>query len=98
MACVLHGMLQPMQETSATLPSPNPPSFAGLLASLTAPTPRTAWNNDDLAEDVATLSYEHALRAHARYKSTDAGDAAFTSADRSGAIQTKDAPRDEQSV
>jgi hypothetical protein len=91
-------MLLSMQQSATNSPSPNPPSFAGLLASLTAPTPRTAWNNDDLADDVATLSYEHALRAHARYKSTDAGDAAFTSADRSGAIQTKDSPGDEQSV
>ena len=28
----------------------------------------------DLGEDVATLSYERALRAHARYKPADRGD------------------------
>ncbi len=55
----------------SNLPSSAPASFAGLLASLTAPAPKTAWNNDDLAEDVATLSYEHALRAHARYTPVD---------------------------
>lgn len=45
-------------------------SFAGMLASLTSPdpSPATGWNADDLADDVATLSYENALRAHARYK------------------------------
>jgi len=29
-----------------------------------------AWNDDDLADDVATLSYERALRAHARYRAS----------------------------
>jgi len=58
--------------------SPASPSFAGLLAALTTPAPKTAWNNDDLADDVATLSYEHALRTHARYKSADPGDWAIT--------------------
>lgn len=85
-------MLFFMQPSATNAPSPNAPSFAGLLASLTAPTPRTAWNNDDLADDVATLSYEHALRAHARYKSADPDDPAFTMADGTGAIQMKGAP------
>ena len=87
-----------MQQSATNAPSPNPPSFAGLLASLTAPTPKTAWNNDDLAEDVATLSYEHALRAHARYKSADPDDPAFTMAEGSGAIQMKGAPADDQAA
>ena len=82
-----------MQQTTVNAPSSTPPSFAGLLAALTAPTPRTAWNNDDLAEDVATLSYEHALRAHSRYSSADAGEWAFPQAAASGAGQTEDAPR-----
>ena len=88
------GMLLFMQQPGTNSPSSNPPSFAGLLASLTAPTPRTAWNNDDLAEDVATLSYEHALRAHARYKSADPEDPAFTLADGSGAPHTKESFKD----
>jgi hypothetical protein len=33
--------------------------------------PAPSWNDDDLAEDVATLSYESALKTHARYRSTD---------------------------
>jgi hypothetical protein len=40
--------------------------FAGLLASLAAP-PQPAipeWNDDQLADDIATLSYEQALRTH----------------------------------
>ncbi len=51
-------------------------SFAGLLASLTSPDPSPAagWNADDLADDVATLSYESALRTHARYKPVTPGD------------------------
>ena len=85
-------MLLCMQQPATNSPSAAPQSFAGLLASLTAPTPRTAWNNDDLAEDVATLSYEHALRAHARYKPADPGDLAMMTAGESGAIQTKEAP------
>ena len=31
-----------------------------------------AWNDDDLADDVATLSYERALRTHARYHASSA--------------------------
>jgi len=30
-----------------------------------------AWNNDDLEDDVATISYEQALQAHARYRPVD---------------------------
>jgi predicted DNA binding CopG/RHH family protein len=57
-------------------PSSNLASFAGLLAALTAPKrePQPAWNDDDLADDVATLSYERALHAHARYKPADFGE------------------------
>ncbi|MGA2887167.1 MAG: hypothetical protein ABSE51_03895 [Terracidiphilus sp.] len=42
--------------------------------------PAAAWNDDDLADDVATLSYERALRAHTRYRSTDLPDPLFTQA------------------
>ena len=42
-------------------------SFAGLLASMATPAkPDTAWNDSELAEDVATISYEQAWRTHAR--------------------------------
>ena len=68
-----------MQPSAKAQPSPNSPSFAGLLAALALPSrdeaERTpAWNSDDLGEDVATLSYERALRAHARYKPADRGE------------------------
>jgi hypothetical protein len=45
-------------------------SFAGLLAALAEPAKKKppARNEDGLADDVATLSYERALRTHARYK------------------------------
>ncbi|MGC1463649.1 MAG: hypothetical protein WA802_15710, partial [Terracidiphilus sp.] len=84
-------MLFSMQQTAVNAPSSASSSFEGLLAALTAPTPRTAWNNDDLAEDVATLSYEHALRAHARYSSADAGDFPFAQAAGPDADQATDA-------
>jgi hypothetical protein len=60
-----------MQQPAEISPSPN---FAGLLASLAAPARETssAWSperaEDGLEDDFATLSYEHALRAHARYR------------------------------
>src|SRR3954454_13972770 len=42
-------------------------SFAGVLSSLAAPQNREIpWNDDDLADDVANISYERALRAHTR--------------------------------
>jgi hypothetical protein len=37
----------------------------------TKQSPAPSWNDDDLADDVAILSYESALKAHARYRSTD---------------------------
>jgi len=48
-------------------------SFASLLASLTAPKPPASdlLSEDLLADDVATISYERALRAHARYHRAD---------------------------
>lgn len=71
-------MLSAMQRAAAAnLPSPSSSNFAGMLASLAAPaapqagsaTDRTDnWPGVDLGEDVVTLSYERALRSHARYK------------------------------
>ena len=62
-----------MQQPAAPAPSPASPSFAGLLAALAAPAQQRApaWSDDGLADDYATLSYERALRAHARYRSVD---------------------------
>ncbi len=49
-------------------------SFAGLLADFASPEKKfpPARDLDGLEEDIATLSYEHALKTHARYRpSTD---------------------------
>jgi hypothetical protein len=74
-------MLQAMEQPAAAhAPSPNSPSFAGLLAALAAPAAKrpSAWNDDQLAGDVATLSYESALRTHARYHSASPTDQSLT--------------------
>jgi hypothetical protein len=87
-------MLHAMQQPTATSPSPASPSFAGLLAALATPAlkpedsgdgyspqgrrPAPTWNDDDLADDIATLSYERALRAHARYRSASSTDQSLT--------------------
>lgn len=69
----IRAILQSMQQSSPTQPSLAASGFAGLLATLTVPQPATAddeslWSSSDLGEDVASLSYERALRAHARYR------------------------------
>lgn len=48
-------------------------SFASLLAGLTAPRDRASdrLSEDLLADDVVNISYEQALRTHARYHPTD---------------------------
>jgi hypothetical protein len=63
-----------MQQQIASAPTPKAPSFAGMLAALTTPESKRvpAWNDDDLEDDVATLSYERALRTHSRYRPVDA--------------------------
>jgi hypothetical protein len=67
-------MLDAMQPAQAQ-PSPSSSSFAGLLASLASPrqseNDAPFWSGSDLGEDVATISYESALRAHARYRPAD---------------------------
>jgi hypothetical protein len=63
-----------MQQTAANAPSPTSASFAGLLAALAAPANAASdqtqpWSHDGLVDDYATLSYEQALRGHARFRS-----------------------------
>ncbi|HKN23079.1 MAG TPA: hypothetical protein VJX73_16755 [Terracidiphilus sp.] len=68
-------MLQAMQQPAPWQSSSSLSSFAGLLATLASSPPSPPSdaadaplsNLSDLGEDVATLSYESALRAHARY-------------------------------
>jgi Mobilization protein NikA len=52
------------------------PTFAGMLSALTAPEKDKLdepleWANDDPADDAATLSYEHALRARGSFRPED---------------------------
>ncbi len=76
--CV-RAMLQAMQQAVQTAPSLSPARFVSLLAALTSPAPKPAqgWNDDDLEDDVAILSYERALNTHSRYKSSGATDRLF---------------------
>ena len=76
----LASMQQPAVSNST--PSSAAPSFAGLLAALASPgdKPSSAgrkdpplWEDDNLADDIATLSYESALRAHSRYRAPGGG-------------------------
>lgn len=69
-------MLLTMQQTATHSQPPSAADFAGLLAALTGSKPKqeTPWSNAELADDVATLTYESALRAHSRYKPTEPAD------------------------
>jgi predicted DNA binding CopG/RHH family protein len=52
------------------------------MASLAAPAQKSpgAWDDDNLGDDIATLSYESALRSHARYRSAAPTDQSLTQA------------------
>jgi len=65
-----------MQHPAEVAPSTGSSSFAGMLAALAAPAQKRnqGWSDDGLEEDVATLSYERALRTHARYRPADPSD------------------------
>lgn len=67
-----------MPQTATSTPSP---TFAGMLAALAAPGQKRppVRDLDGLEDDVATLSYERALRAHARYRAPEAMDRSLTS-------------------
>ncbi len=61
-----------MQPSSTPEPSTAAASFAGFLSRLAAPAEAVpgTWKDDELADDIATLSYENALRTHQRYRTT----------------------------
>lgn len=65
-------MLLRMQASTAPVPSPRSREFAGMLMDLAAPEAKKppVRDFDGLEEDVATLSYEEALRQHGRYRPT----------------------------
>jgi predicted DNA binding CopG/RHH family protein len=67
-----------MPQTATSTPSP---TFAGMLAALADPGQKRppVRDLDGLEDDVATLSYERALRAHARYRAPEAMDRSLTS-------------------
>ena len=83
-------MLQAMQQPAEMPPSLN---FAGLLASLAAPAQKSAFDwpsgsgDDNLEDDFATLSYEHALRAHTRFRGAGPTDQSLTQANDSDFIR-----------
>lgn len=60
-----------MQPATHSTPSPSSGNFASMLAALASPQPAAPWEDDDLPDDVATLSYESALRAHSRCRAAD---------------------------
>lgn len=80
------GMLEAMQQPATATPSP---TFAGMLASLAAPGQKRppARDLDGLEDDVATLSYERALRAHGRYRAPAADDRALALATDAGSVR-----------
>jgi hypothetical protein len=59
-----------MQTSVAPAPSQRSSSFAGMLAAFTEPEKKfpPARVEEGIADDIVTLSYEHALRSHARYR------------------------------
>jgi len=65
--------LKPMSDLSSATAQKEPRNFASLLASLTGGTQTAtdAWDDSTLAEDVATISYEQALRSHRRVPATE---------------------------
>jgi len=91
-----------------TAPSLTSSNFAGLLAALAAPASAAparrggadrgpTWNDDGLEDDVATLSYERALRAHARYRSDHPSDRSLTQPFDPGPIYSDEAFSDDAS-
>ena len=84
---------------TANSPSSSAASFASLLAGLTSPKvaaepakPTDRWSDDLLAEDVATISYERALQARARYLSSDG------LSDDARPIEMREEPQEETAV
>jgi hypothetical protein len=59
-----------MSAPAQSAPTPAPRSFAGLLAEYASPEKKfpPARDLDGLADDIATLSYEHALKSQTRYR------------------------------
>lgn len=61
-------------------PDPIAPAFASFLSALARPGQEKlpSWNDEELGDDVATLSYERALQASARYRPREWDDRSLT--------------------
>jgi hypothetical protein len=89
-----------MQQPANREPLPPSTNFAGMLAALASPPvenpePQETWSESNLGDDVVTLSYERALRAHARYQRADHNNSQPEAATRFGeklTLQTNQAP------
>jgi pyruvate/2-oxoglutarate dehydrogenase complex dihydrolipoamide acyltransferase (E2) component len=81
-------MQQPVEPVSS------PTSFAGFLAALAEPEKRpvSPWSQDGLEDDIATLSYERALRVHARLRGADTSDYSPAQTTASGLFTGSEAP------
>ena len=75
-----------------------PPATLGDGSTSTKWKPAPSWNDDDLADDVATLSYERALKAHARYRSSQVSDRSLIQSDDVGPFTYEEAPTTQQPV
>ncbi|MGC9159434.1 MAG: plasmid mobilization protein, partial [Terracidiphilus sp.] len=103
-----------MQQSTATPISSNSADFAGLLAALAAPAlnpesssersqpagrkPAPAWNDDDLDDDVLSLSYERALRTHARYRPPSGDDLPAAESSDSPLSRPKKSPQNAPAI
>lgn len=78
-----------MQEAATAAPSSRSQSFASLLAGLAAPAQKRQqeWNDDDLANDVACLSYERVLRTHTPHRAPEFSDRSFTQPANTGSVR-----------
>ena len=85
-----------MQQPAQSPPFSPSANFAGLLAELASPPPEDAapsnsWSENNLGDDVVTLSYDRALRAHSRCKPADESDRPLTQEEQTGAATARDA-------
>lgn len=86
-------MLRVMNQAAQNPAQPDSASFAGILAALAGPAKKSAsaWIDDGLEEDVATFSYEHALRTHARHRRPEPDEQMLKRAVDPGSIRIQEA-------
>ena len=79
-----------MVATTEASTSPRPATFASLLAGFTSPAAKPSSSiKDGLEDDIATISYEQALRTHARPRSSLASEPLSSLVNASGQSQRK---------